>query len=400
MIEKIILNKVDRKKFLNKKLYNKFQQNIDEVLYSFELADNSLNVLSKKYKFNFNLKDLNKFKKFKSIVIIGMGGSILGAEAVYNFVGKKIKKKFYFLDSLDSEKNIHLKYNLDLSKTLFIIISKSGETIETIANTFFMQIIKNNPRNVLIISENKNSTLFRLSKKYNIYFINHKKYIGGRYSVLSEAGIVPAYFMGINISKIRKNIRKYLIRKNINILRENVLILSTLLKKQKINNLIFLNYSPHLEKFLYWCQQLIAESLGKKGKGFLPLISNNPKDHHSLLQLFLDGPKDKLFYIFSSNEKKTKKVNTKKYIDGINFLHNKTIDEIKKAQKNAIIEVLKEKKVPYREFKLKKLNEESLGELFSYFMLETILVGKVTNINPYNQPAVEKVKIYTKKILT
>ena len=83
-------------------------------------------------------------------------------------------------------------------------------------------------------------------------------------------------------------------------------------EEEKMNNLIFLNYSPELEKFLFWCQQLIAESLGKKGLGFLPIISNVPKDHHSLLQLYLDGPKDKLFYIFSSDNKSKIKINTAK----------------------------------------------------------------------------------------
>ena len=142
-----------------------------------------------------------------------------------------------------------------------------------------------------------------LSKELDIFYIEHKKFIGGRFSVLSEVGIVPAYFMGINILKIRKNLSKSLRGQDKNYLKDSSIKLAYLLKKKSFNNLVFLNYAPEVEKFLYWCQQLIAESLGKKGKGFFPVVSSVPKDHHSLLQLYLDGPKDKLFYIFHHNEK-------------------------------------------------------------------------------------------------
>jgi glucose-6-phosphate isomerase len=161
-----------------------------------------------------------------------------------------------------------------------------------------------------------------------------------------------------------------------------------------------LNYSPKLEKFLYWCQQLIAESLGKDKKGFFPVISNVPRDHHSLLQLYLDGPRDKIFYIFSLDEESKTKIITKKVFNQKHFLNNKTIQKVKNAQKNALIKIFKEKKIPFREFEINKEKEEVLGELFSYFMIETILIGKLLGINPYNQPAVERVKIYTKKILS
>ena len=166
-----------------------------------------------------------------------------------------------------------------------------------------------------------------------------------------------------------------------------------------MNNLIFLNYSPKTEKFLFWCQQLIAESLGKKGKGFLPIISNVPKDHHSLLQLYLDGPKDKLFQIFSVEDKKKNIIKLKGIFKKNNFLNNQSLKKIKNAQKNALIKAFKKNKIPFREFKIKKINEETLGLLFSYFILETVLIGKLVNINPYNQPAVEQVKRFTKEYL-
>ena len=139
--------------------------------------------------------------------------------------------------------------------------------------------------------------------------------------------------------------------------------------------------------------------MGKKNKGFFPVISSVPKDHHSLLQLYLDGPRDKLFYIFSI-EKKTTGI---KNLQGINFKNNflnkKKINDVKKAQIKALIKSFKEKKIPFREFKIKSNEEEVLGSLFSYFILETIFIGRLLNLNPFDQPAVEQVKIYTKKYL-
>ena len=288
----------------------------------------------------------------------------------------------------------------NLKKTLFFIISKSGNTVETLANVFSLNILKKNAKNIIIITEKKNNPLFKLAKKLNIFFVEHKDFIGGRYSVLSEVGIVPTYFMGLEITKLRSKIFNILIGKNKALLKDSAIKLSYLIKSKKYNNLIFVNYSPKLKQFLFWCQQLIAESLGKKNKGFLPVISNAPRDHHSLLQLYLNGPKDKLFYIFSCDQRSKKKLNMKKFLNTKSFLHNHSLSNIKKAQKNSLIKSLSKNKIPYREFKIKKTDEETLGNLFSYFILETIIIGKLTNINPFDQPAVEEVKLFTKKLLS
>ena len=246
--------------------------------------------------------------------------------------------------------------------------------------------MKKNAKNIIIISEKKNSLLFNLSKNLNLHYIEHKKNIGGRYSVLSEVGVVPAYLMGVNTKKLRSDLLSFLNGKNKKILKEGSITLSSILNLKKKNNIIFLNYSPELEQFLFWCQQLIAESLGKNNKGFLPIISNVPKDHHSLLQLYLEGPKDKLFYLFSTETKS-------------NILNKTSLRVVKNAQKTALIKTLRKNKMPVREFKIKKINEKTLGTLFSYFILETILIAKLSKINPFNQPAVEQVKIFTNQLL-
>mgnify|MGYP001263752987 CR=1 FL=1 len=359
----------------------------------------TLHILNNKFKFNFKINELKKFKKFKNIAIIGMGGSILGAEAIYNFLNAKIKKNVYFFDNINSQSISNLKKKENLKKVLFLIISKSGNTIETLSNTFALDIIKKNSKNIIIISEKKNNLLFSISKKFNLFYVEHKNYIGGRYSVLSEVGAIPAYLMGINILKLRSNNLKFLNGKEMLHLRDSATKLANLLNSKKINNLIFLCYSPKLEKFLFWCQQLIAESLGKKNKGFLPMISSGPKDHHSLLQLYLDGPKDKLFHIFSIKEKSKRKINIKKITNTNKHLNNKTLGAIKEAQKNALIKTFKKNNIPFREFIINNASEEVLGKLFSYFIFETVIIGKLVKINPFDQDAVEEVKIYTKKLL-
>ena len=399
----IIKNYIFQKIFKDKPSEN-LSKNLDkvfkEVVEEISSPNKTLNVLSKNFKLNIDFKDFKRFKRFKNIAIIGMGGSILGSEAIYSFLEKKIKKQILFFNDLNIKKILEFKKEESLKKTLIFIISKSGNTVETLSNAFVLSIIKKNSKNVIIVSEKKDNFLFNLSKRKNLFYIEHKSHIGGRYSVLSEVGLVPAYLMGVNIFKLRSKTLSFLKGKNKKILKESTIKLARLLKEKKIKNLIFLNYFPEFEKFLFWCQQLIAESLGKNGKGFLPMISNVPKDHHSLLQLYLDGPKDKLFYIFNFDERTDEQLDINNSVKEKHFLDHKTLSDIKNAQKKALIKVLKIKKIPFREFQLDKISEETISELFSYFILETVIVGKLAKTNPFDQPAVEQVKILTKKLLS
>ena len=401
--KKIIYKNNIQKKHLNLKfnykLNKRYSNILKNIITNLDTTKNTFHSLSNKFKFNFKTKDLYKFKKFKTVAIIGMGGSILGSEALYCFLKEKIKKNFLFFNDIDDDKLKKLKATQDLKKILFIVISKSGNTIETLSNFFALQVIKKNSKNIIIISEKFNNPLYLLSQKMKLHHIEHKNYIGGRYSILSEVGMVPAYLMGLNIQRFRKNLLNHFKTKNKKFLKESSIMLTNLFKNNKFKNLIFFNYVPKLDKFLYWNQQLIAESLGKKGKGFLPVISKAPKDHHSLLQLYLDGPKDKIFYIFSEEKDNNKKIKIKKLDKRINFLRNKSLNQIKNAQKDAFIEALKKNNIPFREFKIRDFSENILGEFFSYFMLETAIIGKLANINPFDQPAVQQVKINTKKLL-
>ena len=383
---------------VGKKLNSKYKKVFRQINNELKTPSQFFYLFNKNYKLSTKISNLKKFRKFNTVVLIGMGGSILGSEAIYEYLKKKVKKKFYFLNDLDIANIQKVKKKIKIKKTLFIVISKSGNTTETLSNLFYLDILEKKSKNIIVITEKKDSILFNITKKLNLFFIEHKSYIGGRYSVLSDVGLVPAYFMGINMFKLRKNIYKYIL--NNQILKDSSIKLANILIQKKMPNLVFLNYSKNLAKFLFWAQQWIAESLGKKSQGFFPIVSNVPKDHHSLLQLYLDGPKDKLFIIFSIDEKPTKKLSVNRFLNKKKFfINNKSLNQIKLAQKNALIETLRKNRISFREFKLKKDNVETLGQLFSYFILETILIGKLTNINPFNQPAVEQVKVVTKKYL-
>jgi len=372
--------KKNKKKINNikKKLINLINEN-NEVILS----------LSKKYKYSFKIKELSKYKNFLNYRIIGMGGSSLGARAIYNFLKHKIKKKFIFIDNLENEKKI------DKKKYLNIVISKSGNTTETIVNSNLL--LKKNSKNIFI-TEGKPSYLYSLAEKLKSEIIHHNNYIGGRYSVLSEVGMLPAELMGLN----QKNFKQLnsIVKNKIffNNLVLNVYSIIEYIKKGKFNSII-LNYDHKSESLFSWYQQLIAESLGKKNKGLLPILSNMPKDNHSVMQLYLDGFKNNFYTFFFVNDKQSIKLNNNLILDSQNYLKNKTVHNIKLSQKIATENVFTKKNIPFRSFHINNRNEKILGELFSFFILETILIGQSLNINPYDQPSVELIKKETKKIL-
>ena len=179
---------------------------------------------------------------------------------------------------------------------------------------------------------------------------------------------------------------------------QNVNNILFFVKKKKYNSII-INYDEDAEDLFKWYQQLVGESLGKKQKGIFPLISSMPKDNHSLMQLYLDGPKQNFFTFFSVKEKRSNRIINKSILSTHKYIKNKKFSEILNAQKMATEKVFYKNKIPFRSFEILKRNEEVLGELFTFFILETILLGKFLNLNPYDQPAVEMIKKDTKKIL-
>lgn len=349
----------------------------------------TINSLKINYKYSYSKKFLLKFRKFNQINLIGMGGSILGTKAIISFLDKKIKKQINFIDNLNFKK---LSKN---KNTLNVVISKSGNTLETISN---VNIIINKKDKNIFITENTNNYLRHLASKLKSEIINHNNFIGGRYSVLSEVGMLPISLIGFNEKKF-KQFNNLIKNKNfINNLINNVSTIFHFSRKKNYNSIV-LNYDEKSEDLFKWYQQLFAESLGKKQNGILPVISTMPKDNHSLMQLYLDGPKNNFFTFFDVVEKNSSKINNNKIFKKFEFLKNKDIFTIISAQKNATKKVFLKKKIPFRCIQVQKRSEETLGELFSFFILETILLGKLMKINPYNQPSVELIKKETFKIL-
>ncbi len=346
--------------------------------------------LSNRYIYSFSKKKILKYKKFDNFNIIGMGGSSLGIEAIYNFLNFKIKKKFNFYNNVDSNRFLKKKK----IKSLNIIISKSGNTLETISNFNIL----NNKKNNLFISEKSNNYLRKLASKLKCEVLEHRNYIGGRYSVLSEVGMLPSILMGLREEKFKNFDNLIKNAKFLDALVDSVASTISYVKNKKFNSII-LNYDERSEELFKWYQQLLAESLGKKSKGLLPVISTMPKDNHSLMQLYLDGPKNSFYTFFDVIEKKTSKINNSLILNSHNYLKNKSFLDIKIAQKKATQNVFKNKKIPFRSFNVLNRSENSLGEIFTFFMLETILLGHALKVNPFDQPSVELIKIETNKIL-
>ena len=289
------------------------------------------------YKYSYSKKKISKYKKFSNIRVIGMGGSILGAEAIYDFLKKKIKKKIIFVNNLNSNAGYFNVKNINLN----LIISKSGNTLETIANA--NTLIKNKDSNI-IITENKDSYLTNLASQLKAEIFEHKNYVGGRYSVLSEVGMLPAELMNLNESKFKQF--NSLIKNKIfvNNLINNVAATLNLIKSGKYTSII-LNYDEQSENLFKWYQQLIAESLGKKSKGLLPIISSMPKDNHSLMQLYLDGPKKSFYTFFNTLDNTVIKMNNKNLLSSHRYLRNQSIEKIKQSQMLATEKVFKSKKI-------------------------------------------------------
>ena len=291
--------------------------------------------LSIKYNDSFSKKLVNKYKNSKNFRVIGMGGSILGTQAIYNYLYNKIKKKFFFVNNLQIIKKKNKNHNFTN-----LVVSKSGTTIETIINSNIF--IKKKDKNIFI-TENKKNYLYLLAEKLKAEIVHHNNFIGGRYSVLSEVGMLPAELMGLNPKKFRQLNSIIKNKKFLNSLISNVSSILFYIKNKKFNSIV-INYDETAENLFQWYQQLVAESLGKDKRGILPIVSNMPKDNHSVMQLYLDGFQGNFFTFFYTHENKTKVFKKSNLLLSQNLIEDKSLSHILYAQKKATENVFKKKK--------------------------------------------------------
>ncbi len=378
---------------------NKFAEILRKEIKAKKIA--SIEIVSAKDDLEIFAKFAKKISAHKKILVLGVGGSSLGGKTLSAL---KFQNKLEFLESIDPTTIKNCLSQIDFKNTFFLVISKSGETIETICQTLIVleEIkklkIKNFAKQFLFVTESETNSVAKIAKKIGAEITSHPNTIGGRYSCFSIVGMLPALLTGLDAKKIRSGAKKVLE----NFLSENRITDSCAtqlsLYEQGFTNNVIMPYIDNLKNFTDWYRQLWAESLGKNNFGSTPINSMGTVDQHSQLQLYLDGPKDK-FFTFITQKKHPNDFAIKDLESCKTLFGGKKLSDIVKVEQDTTIEVLNKKKLPIRILEIEKLNEEVLGGLMMQMFLETILISYVKGLNPFDQPAVELRKDLAKKIL-
>lgn len=384
----------------------------EEYKKNIELCSNASEKVSKEIKeqsneifnsFTFSYQNSTKLIRDKIIkkkyqLVVGMGGSSAGAKAI----NMRIEGNVFFLDNYDPTylQNFFKDYNIK-DFTIYVI-SKSGSTFETLAmcNLIFQHLLKISTieeiiKHVIIITEESKSLLSDFAKKNNLQVIHHNKKIGGRFSVFSETAMILFDFDSDTISNSAQSIVLKLTGNNLEDDTNpvvNAAVILTLQERYGINYNINLLYDYTLKNYSYWFHQLFAESLGKNEKALTPMTSICPKDHHSLMQLFIDGSKNKLFNIY---QPLLMEDSLKFSPLGLGRVETVTPNKLLESQYLSVIKTFKNLKIPHRLVTSTGDKISNIFELFSYNILETVVLGYAQNLNPYDQPAVEQIKVNT-----
>lgn len=358
-------------------------------------------------------------KDTSNLIVLGTGGSSLGAQALAQSVDKyrpiglprEGAPRFHFLDNLDPFAMDAALGQLDLRTTRFLVISKSGNTAETMSQTLSViaaleaagggKYIKHH---FGVITEPGDRALRRLAEQYDIPVLDHPPGVGGRYSVLSSVGMVPAYCLGLDAAAVRAGAAEVLApvlagAKPADIpAAVGAALTFACENKLGARSQVVMPYGDRLERFAMWHRQLWAESLGKDGKGTTPIAALGPVDQHSQLQLFLGGPRDKLYTVLTqglagrgprivSNDPE------------LAYLNGRTVGDLADAEQRATVDTLIANMRPTRTLHVPALDARTLGGLFMHFMLETIIAAHLSGVDPFDQPAVEQGKVLAKKYL-
>ena len=362
----------------------------------------------------------------RDIVFLGTGGSSLGGQTLAQLAGHAVAgvgafrdgPRLHFMDNLDAGSFAALLGNLPLASTRFVSISKSGGTAETLMQTIAaLSAVKDAglaariPELFLGLTEpatgNKRNGLRALFAAHRIAMLDHDPGVGGRFSVLSNVGLLPAAILGLDIAAIRAGAARALApvldrRAPAEVPAAVGAALAVAMAQTRGKSIaVLMAYADRLERFTRWYVQLWAESLGKDGKGTTPLGALGPVDQHSQLQLYMAGPRDKLITVVTvaNTERGPAMAADLATLAGEPAFAGKTIGDLVAAEGRATIETLARNGCPVRTMHLDRLDEATLGELLMHFMLETIIAAHLMGVDPFDQPAVEEGKVLTKRYL-
>jgi glucose-6-phosphate isomerase len=370
-----------------------------------------------------------------TIIILGTGGSSLGGQALAQLGGWSIpgdngpdgikRPRLRFYDNLDARSFMQGLRILNIPNTRFIVISKSGTTGETLAQTLtafkFIEDAGHSsliPRLFLGVTEPQKpgitNGLRNLFSARGIPLLPHSTDIGGRFSAFTTVGLLPALARGLDVAAFREGGKDVVRQLTSAVMPEDhpaavgAATAIGLAKDKGVTNSVFLPYSDRLERFSAWYVQLWAESLGKGGEGTTPIAALGPVDQHSQLQLFLDGPPVHFMTVFrvAASADNNEGLNDGLPIPpalateaGVPYLAGRSIGDLVQAQQRAIVDAFAEAKRPARTIDIDRLDERALGALMMHFMIETILAADLLNVDPYDQPAVELGKRLTRQHL-
>ena len=360
-------------------------------------------------------------ENFNDIIILGTGGSSLGGQTIcaLNDNTKPLNPTLHFMDNIDPDSFNCLFRSITPEQTGFIVISKSGNTAETLTQFLYCldifrslkigkSISRDVPHHFVVITEPGRRTLRRIAEKWKIKILDHDPQIGGRYSALSIVGLLPSLIAGIDAYQIRKGaettIQEMVSATSVTKCAPamGAVLNVALAKENNVNATILMPYLDRLSYFGAWFQQLWAESLGKNNQCTTPIRALGTVDQHSQLQLYLEGPKDKFFTLIMAEQKNKGGMIPVDITDDpeLSFITGKRMGDLMAAEQQATAMTLIKNKCPTRILHIESLNEKSLGALLMHFMLETIIAAELMGVNAFDQPAVEESKALVKKILS
>lgn len=338
-------------------------------------------------------------KNFDHFVVLGIGGSALGTICLKNVLGHLFApEKLFVLDNIDPTIIKEIEDIIDPEKTLFIVVTKSGTTTETLAQYFYFRE-KAPKENFVFVTDPKKGLLREIAERENITTFDIPENVGGRFSVLTAAGLLPAALLNIDIKALlygARRLREKFLNPNFN---ENLpfqlaLIQFLLFKKRKNIN-VLMPYSQKLTSFSDWYRQLLAESIGKTEYiGITPVNALGATDQHSQLQLYNDGPNDKFIIFLELNNPKPE-IKIQNFAD----YKNLTFGKLLKTEKIGTEQSITKKDRPNITIEIDAVTPETLGELFMLFEGSIAFLGELFNINAFDQPGVELSKELTKKAL-